>query len=174
MFSKRVGASLAVLLLPCSLALAGKDDVAAAAALKQHGLTLAKCIETGAGAAGGPAVFANVNVGKKGKFRVNVDAVVSGKRVTKAIDESGKVAKKGKNNRGRKNQQDYPEIAKQLTAAGATLAELVTAAEQSAGGTATNAWGFVEDGKVLVRVVVVTGDKSEKIVMDPKTKKPQE
>lgn len=156
------------------------EDGERAAALRQHGLTLAKSIKSAADLTKGPAVFANVHIGKRGNFAVNVDCVVSGERTGVTVDEKGKATKKEKANRDRGNEKDYPKIAAEFTAQKVTLDELVTIAEKEAGGTAINTWGYLKDDKVLVRVLVVTktkkaagGDeeKTVQVVVDPSTKK---
>lgn len=147
-----------------------KDDADRAAALKSKGVSLGQCIDKAAAVGHGPAVFANVHVGKRGRFAVNVDCVVDGKRVPVLVNHKGRASVKETPNRERQNEADLPAIAAQLTQAKVTLAELVSVAEKSNGGTAVNAFGFLKDGAARVAVLVVSGEKSERVVVDIKTK----
>ncbi len=161
-----------------SLALAQDEKEASdrerADALKKFGLTLSQCIEKGAAELGGPAVFGNVHVGKRGKFAVQVDSVVDGQRATTSVDEHGSTAKgvKDKHNRDRKNQPDYPKLAEQFGKHQVTLAELVAIAEKETGGVAVNAWGHLQKDELSVSVLIVPAEgKSVRVSVDPKTKK---
>lgn len=156
------------------------EDADRAAALKQYGLTLESCIKKASDEAEGVAVFANVHIGKRGNFGVNVDCMVGGQRTGMGVDQSGKVSKKDRLNRDRGNENDYPKIAQEFTDQKVTLADLVRVAEQESKGTAINAWGFIKDGQVLVRVIVVAPEKndqgvmeerSRQLVIDPRTRK---
>lgn len=152
-----------------------------AKALKANGLTLEKCIKSASAECGGTAVFANVHIGKRGNFGVNVDCVVKGERCGATIDEKGKTTKKQTTDRDRKSEADYPKIAKELETLKVTLGEIAALAEKEHGGIAFNSWGYVNksDGKVLVRVLVFIDAKTpdgkpttKNVSYDPKTKKP--
>jgi hypothetical protein len=104
------------------------EDGERAAALREHGLTLAQSIKSAADLTKGPAVFANVHIGKRGNFAVNVDCVASGEQTGVTVDEKGKATKKQKANRDRGNEKDYPKVAAEFIAKKVTLDELVTIA----------------------------------------------
>lgn len=154
-----------------AVAAKSESDAERAAGLKQNKLTLQQCIESAIDTAGGTAVFANVHIGKRGKFRVNVDGYTDGEGWTVDINETGDAQKKKGTNRARREQPDYAKITAEFEQRNTTLQELVNIAETETKGTAINAWGYVENDKVLVRVIVVVNDESKKIVIDPATKK---
>lgn len=156
------------------------DGPERASAMKKHALTLESCIKKASDHAKGAAVFANVHIGKRGNFAVHIDCVVNGTRTGVTVDETGKASTKSKAERDRGNESDYPKIVQEFTDQKVTLAELVGVAERESKGTAINAWGYVKDGVVLVRVIVVVQkkndqgvmeDRSEQLVIDPRTRK---
>jgi hypothetical protein len=163
----------------------GPDEEGRAAALQTNGLTLEKAIKAAEAVGGGQAVFANVHLPKRGGFAVNVRCFVGGAVVRVEVDKDGKATKK--KGPGRKsdndNEDQFPKIAAEFTAEKVTLGELASAAEKHAKGTAFNAWGYLDDDKVFVRVLVATKAKNDKgveehttvqVVMDPRTKKPKD
>lgn len=156
------------------------DDADRAAALKQHGLTLDSCLKKAADESKGVPVFANVHIGKRGNFGVNIDCVLDKQKVGVGVDSKGKATRKAKTERDRGNEADYPKIAQEFADQKVTLAELVVLAEQEMKGTAINAWGYVKDDQVLVRVIVVakqkndqgaTEEQAQQVVLDPRTRK---